>query len=954
MMSHLFRLLAIPRIAFKRLWSQKAMSLITILGLGLAVALFMTVPLYSEGVNFRILEERLRTQTENRDRPPFAYLFSYIGAWHGTLEWEALIEADGYLMGQGSFELGMPRTSGIRHFETTLFQLFAEDAAVSDYEDATQQLELLKFAMTTDFHDHIELVEGRLPVRDGNSLQVGQPIEVMIAQELADVTGFQPGEIYNGFQALADGSAVVVPLEIVGVWRPIDGDDPYWIYSQSAYEKLMYITEEALVKQLAPATQDEINLAAWYFVMDGSEIGPSQTGRVIAALGGVERQLQNILPDATTFLDPTEALGLYRQDAGQLNRVLSAFNLPTIGLVMTFIGLLGTLWADRLRNELAVLRSRGITFSQLMGTVLVEALIIGGIAYLLGIVLSLQFSSWMGQVRSFLDFSAESGVRIQLSNTALLIGLGAIGVALVAQLIPTISAAQQTIISYKLIQGRVGARPWWQRSYLDLLLLGISGYGIYLVQQQDAALALGGEGAADLFQNPLFFLLPALLIYAVTLLTLRLLPGLMDLISRLLQLTNSISLLQASRYLARSPRTYTTPFILLVLTVSFAIYTASLAQTLDFHIYDQLFYKAGADINLFTPPKVEDDFLGMRTSDDPNDFLVLPMSEYEALSGVQAATRVGVYGVQARIGSDTVSGQFYGIDRETFADVGYWRWDFSPYRLGSLLNGLGEWPDGLIIPRSLMRQTGVRVGETILIEVELPDQVIEYKGQVVGTFDQFPTWYPQEEGVLIVGNLDYLYGLVGNVYPYRVWLDTDEILDRDELRSELNQIGLDGSSWQEPHSAIQAGLQRPERQGLFGLLSVGFIAATLLTTLGLALYTLFSYQRRVVELGVLRAIGLSTPRMVRLIAWELALLIVMGVGLGSVLGLAVSQLFIPSLQVGVTSLEQIPQMVVEISWGAISQIYILFAVLFVLSFSVLAVILMRMRLFMAIKLGETV
>ena len=36
----------------------------------------------------------------------------------------------------------------------------------------------------------------------------------------------------------------------------------------------------------------------------------------------------------------------------------------------------------------------------------------------------------------------------------------------------------------------------------------------------------------------------------------------------------------------------------------------------------------------------------------------------------------------------------------------------------------------------------------------------------------------------------------------------------------------------------------------------GFIASLLVTVLGLFLYTLFSYQRRIVELGILRAVGL--------------------------------------------------------------------------------------------------
>ena len=40
--------------------------------------------------------------------------------------------------------------------------------------------------------------------------------------------------------------------------------------------------------------------------------------------------------------------------------------------------------------------------------------------------------------------------------------------------------------------------------------------------------------------------------------------------------------------------------------------------------------------------------------------------------------------------------------------------------------------------------------------------------------------------------------------------------------------------------------QRPERQGFYGLLSVGFVASAFLTVLGFLFYSLLSLQRRFV------------------------------------------------------------------------------------------------------------
>jgi putative ABC transport system permease protein len=140
---------------------------------------------------------------------------------------------------------------------------------------------------------------------------------------------------------------------------------------------------------------------------------------------------------------------------------------------------------------------------------------------------------------------------------------------------------------------------------------------------------------------------------------------------------------------------------------------------------------------------------------------------------------------------------------------------------------------------------------------------------------------------------------------------------------------------------------------LFGLLSVGFAAAAVLTVLGFLLYALFSFRRRFIEFGVLRAIGLSSEQMTSFLAWELAFLILMGGALGTGLGAWVSAFFIPFLQIGVDEATRIPPYSVDIAWSAIFHIYALFGALFVVALATLVIMLRRMKIFQAIKLGET-
>ena len=90
------------------------------------------------------------------------------------------------------------------------------------------------------------------------------------------------------------------------------------------------------------------------------------------------------------------------------------------------------------------------------------------------------------------------------------------------------------------------------------------------------------------------------------------------------------------------------------------------------------------------------------------------------------------------------------------------------------------------------------------------------------------------------------------------------------------------------------------------------------------------------------------------LAWELAFLILAGLVLGTGLGVWMSQLFIPYLQIGTDAIALTPPFLVEVAWDSIYRIYLIFGLLFFAALVVLTGLLLRMRIFEAVKLGETV
>ena len=471
-----------------------------------------------------------------------------------------------------------------------------------------------------------------------------------------------------------------------------------------------------------------------------------------------------------------------------------------------------------------------------------------------------------------------------------------------------------------------------------------------MLTEQGQLILPGANGltVTDLFQNPLLFLLPALGIMALSLLLMRLLPILFLSLAWLFTHTRSVSFVLALRYLARTSITYTIPLLMLTVTFSLFVFTASLARTLENHLHDQSYYRLGAELRLI-------DFDAGTAADggQKTHFFFYPHHDYLQVPGLEAVSRVARYRGSMRLADQSLEVAFIGLDRMDFAEVAFWRADFAPESLGSLMNRLAQVPDGVLIPQAVRLENHLNIGDVVRVRLEIGEQTLLTSMTVVGTFDYFPTWTPGQE-LLLAGNLDYVFEQMGGPQPYQVWLSPDPAYETAQIEADLKALNKWVRLSPSPMQAIIAEQERPQRQGLFGVLSIGLMGAALLTMLGLLLYAFFSFRRRAVELGALRAVGLSRWQMSGVVIWEYVLLALLGLGAGTGLGTWASTIFIPYFQFGGTPMASSPPFVVEIAWPALSLIYGLFSLVFILALIVLIYLLFRMKLFEAIKLGEVV
>jgi putative ABC transport system permease protein len=955
-------LLASASFAFKRLWSHRGLIACLALGLAAAVALAVAVPLYSDGVNYKLLNTALAQASSEGRRPPFSFIFSYVGSWYTPITVEQYDPVDKYLQEQAPGTIGLPVESSTRYVGTDSLQLHPPGGTIS----RSRRLDLVRLASQTDIFDYISLVEGRLP----DPLLAGNgPLEALVSLNLANDLGLETGGTYLLFKPGEAGApSFQMEMSISGIWIPSDPNDVYWFYPPESFEKKLIIPEETYFGAVAANLDLPVNEAAWQFSFDGSRVYSEHVSGLLRSIQRVQNQTSALLPNTTLDVSPVQALRQYSSQASGLTGLLFVFSAPVLGLVLYFLGLVASMLVQRQRNEIAVLRSRGASRIWVAAIYLMEWSLLGAFALFVGPWVGQSLAQIVGRTQSFLDFSRTPDLTTRLTLNTIGFGLVAVALALLFSVLPAWQAGRYTIVSYKQEQARSRQKPLWQRAYLDLLLLAPALYGLYTLRQASSGGALRLFGRTVIggspFENPVLFLLPTLFIISMSLLLLRLLPRLISALAWIsARLPGTVPVL-ALRQLSRSSGGHMGPLMLMVITLSLAGFVASMAQTLDRSLQDSVYYQIGADLNLVESGEYTGETSSAPlppgapqpqspSSDEPAVWNFLPVSDHLSLPGVQAAARVGRYDSELRASGRRSRGRLVGLDRTDFPTVAFFRNDFAPEPLGALMNRLALDPAALLVDHDTWERSNFNPGDQVQVQVTASGErrVLDFK--VVGVLEYFPTLYPSD-GPIYVANLEYIFEAFNGLVPYDVWLRTAQDADPQVIINGLNLLGVAVIRTQDARQALDETFASPNRQGVLGLLSVGFMTAAILTVTGFLLYALLSFRERFIHLGVLRAIGLSVGQMAAYLALEQFVLILTGLAAGTGIAVLAAFLFIPHLPVTLSQHPGVPPYLVEIAWGDILSLYLIFGAMLLVGVGATIWSLLRMNIFQAVKLGEVV
>jgi len=234
------------------------------------------------------------------------------------------------------------------------------------------------------------------------------------------------------------------------------------------------------------------------------------------------------------------------------------------------------------------------------------------------------------------------------------------------------------------------------------------------------------------------------------------------------------------------------------------------------------------------------------------------------------------------------------IDRLDFPKVAWWRSDLSPESLGGLMNRLAASPENILVSQDFLTNNGLQIGDQLPLEVNLTDYfILRYQATIAGVFDYFPTVY-EEDGYTLIGNMEQLNILSGITPSHEIWLKITPQAKEAEIRRALpGTVGVVPNIGQDARVLISQEEAKFERVGIFGTLSIGFLASAVMAILGLLIYSYASLRGRMYRFSVLHAVGLLHRQIVAQVVMEYTFLAIFGAFAGTLIGVFTARLFVP-------------------------------------------------------------
>ena len=594
---------------------------------------------------------------------------------------------------------------------------------------------------------------------------------------------------------------------------------------------------------------------------------PAQALRHATQLrNGVERAF----PGQIVFVDNlADNLSSAAGDALYAETLYIMLALPgaLVALGLAYLAALGT--AERDRRNLALLRARGARRRDLVWLSSLESLALGVLAGALGTVLAvaaLHLSGSAGGVDS----------RRVLAAFGVCAALAALG-----------AAAARVAAGLVVFRGSVGdarrgaremRRPLWQRLYLDLLALAVSGLVYWLTARTGFSAVVNPDSNPTLSLSVYMFLAPALLWIGSALLLVRLRGRFVAWSARRVaggRATTTAGFLLASA--GRRGASINRGLLVLGLLLAFGVNLGTFVATYDQQARVDAQLTLGADVVANAPA-------GMVARNS----LVPRIARLSGIAGVSALDHAYAY-----VGPDLQD--TFGIDPATLRNGTTLR---DSYFLGGtatqMLDRLRSTRDGILVSKETITDYSLRLGDLLRLRVldHANGRFRVAPFHVIGIVQEFPS-APKDS--FMVANLGYLRNVTHdpgpNVILIRVNGDPHAVARR--VAAATARFGTSVKDIREQTAQTVSSITTVNLRGISRIEEAFMLA---LAAGAMALFVAVNLAERRHELATMAALGASLRRAAAFLWSEAALVLVASLALAALLGWLLAEMLVAMLR----------------------------------------------------------
>ncbi len=931
------------RFVIQKMLNKKWMVLSLLIGNILLISIAAANPLYTNAV----LQRTLTTYFSNYVAENNRYPMTYVVRFGGLSNKDAAVEKTLDHINESMYDMGVPVLDMVGSYSVGSSQ------TISDL-DRTDRRSVISINALTNLNDHIEIVAGTYasPEKEEDG-----SIQVVVSETGLQEMGMLLGE-HITYKTLKDPDDNYIKIHVVGVFKNKDDSDPYWVQPPGSYQYTVFMNEDLYSDMYLNGNVVKSISAVWYILYDYTALSVDQVRHVMNTVTDFNDYYSNV-SNLSSFNYFEVLLNNYTNTMIKVRTTFLVMQIPVLILLAAFIFMVSKQMLDMEQGEIAVLKSRGASKKQIIGIYFVQSAVTVLISIFIGIPLSFLLVQILGSANAFLEFVSRKSLKLQMSMDTVLYVLAAAVLSVLAMVIPVFRHSNVTIVNHKQRKHRKSDAPFWQKFFLDIIILLISLYGLYNFNAQKeyiSQMVLQGKAL-----DPLLFLSASLFILGAGLFALRIIPLLSKLVFVLFKKQWSPALYTSFVHITRNRKQQGFIMVFLIMTIAIGVFNASAARTINNNDEQNLYYTTGADVVIQERWESNATLVAM-DPDLPLEYREPDYGHYSSLvgNGADSVTRVQVEkDLIVNAGSGVLKdAQVMGINTKEFGKTAWFDKSLLPEHWYNYLNAMAQNSNAILVSSNFKDNYGYKIGDVINIRFSGESTL---RGIIYGFVDYWPSYsskiytkdfdglYKENDNYLIVAHMSTMQQLWG-IRPYEVWIKSTG--STEFIYDMLDQYNIDTTKMIDTSAELVKHKNDAVLQGTNGLLTVGFIVALVLCTVGFLIYWILSIRSRELQFGIFRAMGMSMGEIIAMLLNEHIFISGTSIAAGVLVGLLASKLFMPLIQIAYSSVDYaLPLRIVNETSDGI-RLAVIIGLMVVICLLILAWIIRSMKIAQALKLGE--